>query len=151
MKNPNFISLLSDFVAQRPGFDLCNYGSMRDYRSDYYKALKYKKAYEALLIQVERIFSFEDINTALGERLKNNPGRLTYNVDREQLQYCTGQYFPVEYRCAAFYVLFYSALDILFKLFEDRPELKDHLSLSDFRKYLTSKKLSYFISKLING
>ena len=151
METTNFVNLLSNFVAQRPGFYLSNYPTMQHYRQDYYKALKYKNAYESLLIQAERIFSIEDINAALGERLKNNPGRLSYNIDREQLQYCTGQYFPVEYRPAAFYVLFYSVLDILFKLFESRPELKDQLTVSEFRQYLCSKKHSFYISKLING
>jgi hypothetical protein len=145
MQTTNFVHLLSDFVAQRPGFDLCNYSTIKDYRADYYQAFKFKKAYERLLIQTERIFSFEDINKALGQRLKNNPGRLSYDVDRAELEYITGQYFPVEYRPAAFSVLFYSALDVLFELFENRPELKDQITVSDFRKYLHSTNRSFYI------
>lgn len=137
MKNPNFISLLSNFVAQRPGFDLCNYASMKDYRSDYYRTLKYKKSFEALLIQAERIFSFEDLNKALGDRLKNNSGRLTYKIDRAQLEYCTGQYFPVEYRSAAFSVLFYSVWDLTRDLLQDGKE--EHITGPEIRAYLSKR------------
>lgn len=137
MKNPNFISLLSQFVAQRPGFDLCNYASMKDYRHDYYRTLKYKKAYESLLIQAERMFYLEDLNTALGERLKNNSGRLTYKIDLAELQYCTGQYFPVEYRYAAFSVLFYTVWDLTRNLLQEGKE--EHITGHEIRAYLNKR------------
>ncbi len=137
MKNPNFINLLSDFVARRPGFDLCNYASMKDYRSDYYRALKYKRAYESFLIQAERMFYFEDLNNALGERLKNNSGRLTYKVDRAELEYCTGQYFPVEYRPAAFGALFYTVWDLTRNLLQEGKE--EHITGTEIRAYLSKR------------
>lgn len=139
MKNPNFVSLLCNFVYQRPGFNLCNYSSMRDYRADYYQALKFKQAYDLLLSQAERMFYFDDINTKLGDRLKNNSGRLSFNTDSNDLEYCTGQYFPTEYRRAAFYVLFYTVLDLTRDLLESKPELKDKITMSEIRQYLTSR------------
>jgi len=137
MKNFNFISLLSDFVAKCPGFDLSNYPTIQHYRRDYYKAFKYKNAYELLLIQAERIFSIEDINAALGERLKNNPGRLSYNIDQEQLQYCTGQYFPVEYRYAAFSVLLCTVWDLTRNLLQEGKE--EHITEPEIRAYLNKR------------
>lgn len=105
MNTPNFISLLVKFVQQRPGFNLCNYSSIRDYRSDYYQANKYKKQFFTLLDGAQRTFSFDDLNRALGEELKNNRGRLSFNEESKELRYITGQYFPTEYRRAAFYIL----------------------------------------------
>ena len=137
MKNPNFISLLSDFVAQRPGFDLCNYGTLKDYRHDYYRTLKYKRAFESLLIQAQRMFYFEDLNKALGDRLKNNSGRLTYNIDRAGLEYCTGQYFPVEYRPAAFGALFYTVWDLTRNLLQEGKE--EHITGPEIRAYLKKR------------
>lgn len=139
MKTPNFVSLLSGFVYQRPGFNLCNYSSMRDYRADYYQALKFKQAYDLLLSQAERMFYFEDLNKKLGDRLKNNSGRLSFNTKSNDLEYCTGQYFPTEYRRAAFYVLFYTVLDLIRDLLESKPELKDKITMSEIRQYLTSR------------
>jgi hypothetical protein len=112
---------------------------MRDYRADYYQALKFKQAYDLLLSQAQRMFYFDDINTKLGDRLKNNSGRLSFNTESNDLEYCTGQYFPTEYRRAAFYVLFYTVLDLTMDLLKSKPELKDKVTMSEIRQYLTSR------------
>lgn len=151
MKSPNFVSLLSNFVHQRPGFNLCNYSSMRDYRADYYQALKFKQAYDLLLSQAERMFYFDDINAKLGDRLKNNSGRLSFNTESNDLEYCTGQYFPTEYRRAAFYVLFYTVLDLIRDLLESKPELKDKITMSEIRQYLTSRTKNKTLLGLLKG
>jgi hypothetical protein len=96
MKNTK--KMLIDFVNQRPGFDLANYCSMNSYRQDYNETLKDKHSFFELLSLAEsRIENFEEL---LYNELKNNSGRLSIN-ENNQLTYCTGQYFPVEYRAAA--------------------------------------------------
>jgi hypothetical protein len=151
MKTTNFVSLLSGFVYQRPGFNLCNYGTFWDYRTDYYQASKFKEAYDLLLSQAEKMFYFEDLNKKLGDRLKNNSGRLSFNTKSNNLEYCTGQYFPTEteYRRAAFYVLLYTVLDLIRDLLESKPELKDKVTISEARQYLTSRTKNEILLDLL--
>ena len=98
---------LSAFVDQRPGFDLCNYDSMSSYRSDYNPVLREKHDFYQMLSQI----SWRDSITA-DDIIKASEhafsGRLTIREcgdRRVEVEYCTGQYFPTEYRAAACAVL----------------------------------------------
>jgi len=91
-------SMLRNFVNQRPGFDLCNYGSMKDYRQDYNEALKDRNSfYELLELASDRYGA--NLDEVLSKHLTNTSGRLS--LEGGKLQYITGQYFPTEYRTAA--------------------------------------------------
>lgn len=96
MNKSTLIDNICAFICQRPGFDPANYHNVASYRADYRRALKDRDDALELLnyvdlrdgITVDRIV----------EQLRS--GRLTL-TPAGQLDYCTGQYFPTEYRAAA--------------------------------------------------
>lgn len=93
---------LRAFIAQRSGLDWRNYAS--DWRdksgmdalcSDRSRILQHGRDARALLSFVEHSpipveFIMRELET----------GRLTFDPSRNALDYCTGQYFPTEYRAA---------------------------------------------------
>lgn len=94
----NTIAALSQFISSRPGFDPNNYSDAPSYRADVREAGKQLADARALLRYVE-LFNVpldSDAFRAFG-------GRLSF--DGERLDYCTGQYYPLEYRRAAAAVL----------------------------------------------
>lgn len=98
----NAIAMLRDFVAKRPGFELCNYGSMKYYRRDYNECLKDRNSfYELLNLAMDRYEA--RLNEVLTNYLSNSSDRLA--LENGKLRYHTGQYFPTEYRNAACRVL----------------------------------------------
>lgn len=99
MNKQAIIDALRTFTCQRPGFELCNYASMTDYRADYRKALRDRDIALRLLRDIE-LSSSITANDILQEA---RSGRLTIEprgADLYRIGYCTGQYFPVEYRAA---------------------------------------------------
>lgn len=96
------ISKLVKFVNQRPGLDFSNYGDTKAYRSESREITRDKHDFEELLaLAVSRVSNLEE---ALATYLKSSSGRLILN-ENGNLEYCTGQYFPTEYRPAASNVL----------------------------------------------
>lgn len=90
------VHALRAFIAQRPGIEPANYGSLRDYRREAREITAQRDDALALLAAVDA----RDSITA-GEILAELRHRLTWDADRGSLEYVTGQYFPVEYRRAA--------------------------------------------------
>lgn len=96
------IEKLTRFVNQRPGLDFSNYGDVSSYRSEMAEITRDRTDYfELLSLAFSRI---DNLNEVAENYLKNSSGRLTLN-DNGNLEYCTGQYFPTEYRPAANRVL----------------------------------------------
>lgn len=86
------------FICQRPGFDWRNYCEARDaYRADSSTATRDKAAALALLDAV----TWRSGIDAAAMLAELRQGRLTWDAERGELDYCTGQYFPTEYRGAA--------------------------------------------------
>lgn len=95
-------AMLRAFAAQRSGLDWRNYANdwrdksgMDALRSDRSRILQHGRDARALLSFVEHSpipveFIMRELET----------GRLTFNSARNALDYCAGQYFPVEYRAA---------------------------------------------------
>jgi len=97
----NTIEKLTRFVNQRPGLDFSNYGDVSAYRSEMAEITRDRTDYfELLSFAFNRV---DNLNEVLTNYLQNTSGRLTLNND--VLSYCTGQYFPTEYRPAANNVL----------------------------------------------
>lgn len=93
----NAIELLVKFVNQRPGLDFCNYGDISAYRQESREITKDKHDFNELLtLALRRV---DNLNAKLVDLLSNTSGRLILKGDT--LEYCTGQYFPTEYRPAA--------------------------------------------------
>ncbi len=102
----NAIEMLCKFVAQRPGLEFVNYGSMKYYRQDYNEILKDRNSFYELLNLARARYDGE-LNEVLVKYLQQSNDRLTLVEGKEgyRLQYITGQYFATEYRNAACRVL----------------------------------------------
>jgi len=101
-----YLNALAAFVAQRSGIDGRNYGTGPDARvafmGDYRPILRAGRDAREML-RAARLFS---VNVAAAAE-RAYSGRLSFVVrDRSVgVDYCTGQYFPTEYRDAACAVL----------------------------------------------
>lgn len=104
----NLLRALETFAQQRPGIDPRNYGYGRDgwknYRSESRQVTQDLHDVRAILAAVER----SEISAAeILRATRAYSGRLEIRETPEgyRLDYCTGQYFPTEYRKAACSVL----------------------------------------------
>lgn len=87
------LDALQVFIRQRPGFEWANYGDGPSYRADVRRAGKDLRDAETLLRAVRwRRGCVID---------PNQSGRLSWDAERKGWCYCTGQYFPTEFRAAA--------------------------------------------------
>lgn len=108
----DLLSMLRDFINQRPGFDFANYGDMRSYRSDYRQSLQQRDDALAMLAIVE---AHESIDADAIRAELTNGNRLSLEVARNKragvvtegttLHYTAGQYWCTEYRAGACRVL----------------------------------------------
>jgi hypothetical protein len=105
MKTPTkeqVITLLYAFAAQRPGLDFGNYGDVTSYRSESRRITR--QLHEAReLIRAVELAQGMTVETLLGG-FRAFSGRLTVAPHTKpgawRLDYCTGQYWPTEYRAA---------------------------------------------------
>ena len=100
------IDSLYRWIKQRPGLEFCNYGSMPAYRSELRSITKDLHHAREMLAYVSRRPSItaDDLLTAARDSYR---GRLSIieGIERAEVQYCTGQYWPTEYRAAVCAVL----------------------------------------------
>jgi hypothetical protein len=85
------------FITQRPGMEPGNYGDFRSYRRELAEVGRDMADALDLLAAVERSYITAE---AMLESLRDHR-RLSWDAERGELDYCTGQYFAVEYRPAA--------------------------------------------------
>lgn len=90
-------AMLAAFISQRPGLDFANYGDVSAYRSESRQITADMHDAFALLdaVAARDSLTADDMRAVL-----MGSGRLTLSEDG-RLGYCTGQYFPTEYRKAA--------------------------------------------------
>lgn len=106
-RKETLIACLRKFIAQRPGLEFGNYGDVSAYRSEMRSITKDRHHAETMLASV----AWRDSITAdsILEASKHAfSGRLTITEPtpgRFVLDYCTGQYWPTEYRRAVCSVL----------------------------------------------
>lgn len=91
MNKQAIMSKLHAFVIQRPGLDYGNYGEVRSYRADSRKITcqlndYFKLAYFVNTHSVELDLT---VIASSGSRL---------HIDDKGVDYCVGQYWPMEYR-----------------------------------------------------
>lgn len=100
-----YLASLHSFASQRPGLDFANYGDLRTYRAECRAITRDLHDFRTLARFVEMSgISSEELVAASKSAYC---GRLSF-VEREDkvgVDYCTGQYFPTEYRRAACAVL----------------------------------------------
>lgn len=101
------VALLDAWIRQRPGLEFANYGDLSAYRSELRSITKDGTEAKQLL----RYVAGRDSITAdmLLEGFRAYSGRLSIAPGKKpgtwRLDYCTGQYWPTEYRRAACAVL----------------------------------------------
>jgi len=105
------LDALSRHISQRSGIDARNYfqswndtEGRKAFNTEYREILREGRDARTLLYFVRRSV------TITAERILQATkhaysGRLTYNAEKDRFDYCTGQYFPTEYRAAACAVL----------------------------------------------
>lgn len=107
MKNKEtYLTALFKFVSQRPGLEFGNYGSISSYRSEMRRITRQRHDFRQLARHVELAQKITAENLVEASKLAFS-GRLTFveNGDKVGVYYCSGQYFPTEYRAAACAVL----------------------------------------------
>lgn len=104
----SLLAVLNEWIRQRPGLEFGNYGDVTSYRSECRKIARDKREAQALLAAVairEYSITADDLMRAARSAYS---GRLSF-VETEKggvrIEYCTGQYWPTEYRRAACAVL----------------------------------------------
>jgi len=98
MDKYQILNLLREFVSQRPGLDFANYGDVSDYRGDSRRITQQLNDARALIRFCE-LYSVD-----ITERnFSAFSGRLS--LENGKLYYCTGQYWPTEYRASVCAVL----------------------------------------------
>lgn len=112
---------LATFIRSRPGFDPHNYGDAASYRADVRRAARQKRDAETMLAAVrwrDSITGADLIEAARGGRLTIEllpagetvrgvflPSPVPDASPRVRIDYCTGQYYPTEYRAGVCRVL----------------------------------------------
>ncbi len=105
----DIVNALHAHISQRSGRDFRNYqagnwkASREAFNSDYRPMLRDGKIAREMLREIERRESITADDLLAGFRAFSE--RLSYNAKRKECDYCTGQYFPTEYRRAAVVVL----------------------------------------------
>lgn len=95
--NTNTTELLCKFVNSRPGLEYANYEDITSYRAEMREITKDRNDFFELLSLAQR--RVDNFDAKLSEYLASTNGRLS--LKNGKLDYCTGQYFPTEYRPAA--------------------------------------------------
>jgi hypothetical protein len=95
----NTVEKLIQFANKKPGLSFADYGDRKIYFAEMREITKDLHDFRELL-SLAFIRLGSDLDLKLTEYLSKNSGRLTLNESQE-LRYCTGQYFPTEYRPAA--------------------------------------------------
>lgn len=104
MQKTTAIENLNKWIKQRPGLDFGNYGDIKSYRAELRGITKdYQDARELLAFVAMRDGISADDLIAASERAF--AGRLTIDPVSGEISYCTGQYWPTEYRASACAVL----------------------------------------------
>ena len=127
----NILQALTAFVNSRPGLEFCNYGDVSAYRSEMRSITKDRAQALEMLSNVawrESITAEMIINAAehsFSGRLSIIPAGENNGV---RIEYCTGQYYPTEYRRAVCAVL----SSVLWSYWRDNSPVK--MTRDDIRK-----------------
>jgi len=117
---PSQLDALATFVAQRSGIDYRNYTTRESLMSDYRPILRHGKHARAMLSYLRwRTLPDNFLATVAGPS-----ARLTWDATRAEWDYCTGQYFAVEYRRAAC-ALLSNAIERLWRTDASAPLTRD--------------------------
>lgn len=133
MQKSAVISAIIRFINQRPGLEFANYGDVDAYRHDSSRITKDKHLAHKLVnyVMLRNSITAEDILEA-SKRAYSGRLQINQTADGFDVDYCTGQYFPTEYRRAAACVL---ACAVWHRLAADKPGADaDHVRKSARRE-----------------
>ena len=101
-KKQQIITALYAFIAQRAGLEFGNYGDVKSYRAEQRAITKDRHHARQLIRDVELrdSISADDILTAAKGAYSGRLTIVTRDDGAVAVDYCTGQYFPTEYRRA---------------------------------------------------
>lgn len=107
MNRETILNALHKFASQRPGLEFGNYGDLKAYRAEMRSITKDLAHARTLLraVELRESITAEQIIEAADHAYS---GRLSINVrddGKVVIDYCTGQYWPTEYRRAVCAVL----------------------------------------------
>ena len=101
VKKQTIIDALNRWVSQRPGLDYGYYGDVSSYRAEVRSIGKDLQHARAL---INYVAWHDSITAEMILKAADNGGRLSFVVrdyGTVTIDYCTGQYWPTEYRAAA--------------------------------------------------
>lgn len=127
------LTMLGNFIRSRPGLDFANYGDVSLYRSEARSIAMDKRHAETLLSAVTWREGI-DADALVRAASSAFSGRLNITErddGRVALDYCTGQYYPTEYRKAACAVLASALWDYTREHAMPAPTYIQHGSASD--------------------
>ena len=99
-RKQQILTALDGFIRQRPGLEFGNYGDRKSYFSEMRCITRQRHDAELLICKVALSAMPADV---LEGGFRAYSGRLTLTTKQDgsvALDYCTGQYFPTEYRVA---------------------------------------------------
>jgi hypothetical protein len=105
MSKQAIIAALYKFINQRSGIDFANYGEREYFMGDYRPILKYGRHARQLLQAVALRDSISAESLLKATSAYSGRLQIVERDDKVECDYCTGQYFPTEYRKAACAVL----------------------------------------------
>ena len=101
--HPALVALI-DYAAQRPGLDCRNYGTWQNYQSE---SAHITRQWHIICELLQAANHYHLTDTQIIDASKSAfSGRMTWLGD--EWDYCTGQYWPTEYRSAVIAILRYS-------------------------------------------
>ena len=106
-RKQNLLNCIKNFIGQRAGLEFGNYGEISSYRQEQRRITKDRHHAEALINAVAWRDSITADNIIEASK-RAYSGRLSIIETGDgafRIEYCTGQYFPTEYRAAACAVL----------------------------------------------
>lgn len=99
------LDALRAWINQRPGLEFGNYGNVASYRSELRTITRDRAEALQLLRAVELRDSITAADVLAGFRAYSGRLQISEKDGKARLEYCTGQYWPTEYRKAVCAVL----------------------------------------------
>jgi hypothetical protein len=122
---PEILAAMRAHIGQRSGWSRLD-GCINDYRDMLREGREARKMLR--FVELRDSITADNILAACKEAFS---GRLTYNAQKQRFDYCTGQYFPTEYRAAACAVL----ASVIWDYFRDSYPTRDRIE-KEVRGYL---------------
>ena len=131
MTRTQILHALDAFLESRPGFDPADYaGAPQAYRADYRRAYQHLQDGRALLRSVRWRGDSIDAEALIAAKHHRIDFRPSATGNTVEVDYCTGQYYPVEFRAAVCHTL----VSALWDYFRERCGCKTADAIRDMAR-----------------